>query len=83
MLHINSIGTYVIDCQDHYVINSGAIGLPTMPTNNTSGIASQATSITILHHLCGEEINIDFYNTSINYWVWLKFKTNNTTTALY
>jgi hypothetical protein len=26
--------------------------------------------------------NIDFYNTSINYWVWLKFKTNNTTTAI-
>lgn len=83
-LVINSVKTFEIGQEDCICIDANAIGLSTMPSNDPAGIALQATNIIILPHLRGERFEIQFYNTNqTKYWVWLKFKTSDTTTPLY
>ena len=83
ILNINSVGTYLIGSQDYTLINANVVGLPSMPNNDIAGVNSQATSITIQPFVKGQQIDIQFYNTGItNNWVWIRFKTDNTTKVL-
>lgn len=82
-LFIGSVGNYFIGNRDHYIINANNVGLSTSPPNTPAGVNLQATNITILPILIGEEFEITFSDTNLtNYFVWLRFKTNNTSTAI-
>ncbi len=79
-LIIMNVGTYFISGnRDSYVINAN-LGLAYAPDNTLAGVALQATSITVLPSLVGQEFELTFYN--VNQWVWIKFRINNTTTNM-
>lgn len=82
-LLIETVGNYYIGNRDNYVVNA-YLGLTSLPPNTPAGVALQTTNIYILPSLIGEEFEITFYNTTLggSRFIWLRFKTNNTSTAI-
>lgn len=68
-----------INSSESWVVDANSVGLNTVDTVNGSP-DSQVINITVLSHLQGEEFSINFINATK--WVWIRFKTNNTTTTM-